>query len=242
MEVDEATDPHEAPTSFQDVASSRSPLNAFPDNAYSTGNILASRARKFALPYVADIITSPPADGKYAALKKRLISTFEETVEAKLRHLLRNTTYIEGNPSQFLQQLKNLASGKVPDEILRTIFMEQLPQNVRCILAISDSSDLDYFAVQADKVFAMPNNIMTIDKSANATQSSNKQTAIATSDFNDFKAEIQSLSSAVEQVKGEVKRYRSAKSESGLCYYHTRFGRQAKKCRQPCEYNKNNLN
>lgn len=41
------------------------------------------------------------------------------------------------------------------DEILRTIFMEQLPENVRAILAISEIKDLGKLAVQAGKVVEM---------------------------------------------------------------------------------------
>ena len=42
-----------------------------------------------ALPLVSDIIATPPEQGKYNALKSRLIGSLDETSESKLRKLLR---------------------------------------------------------------------------------------------------------------------------------------------------------
>lgn len=58
-------------------------------------------------------------------------------------------------PSNFLQRLRNLASKQCTDAVLRTLFLEQLQNNVRGIIAISKITDLSKLALQADKIIEM---------------------------------------------------------------------------------------
>ncbi|XP_017488990.1 PREDICTED: uncharacterized protein LOC108377238 [Rhagoletis zephyria] len=193
-----------------------------------------------ALPFVADIITSPPDEDKYAVLKERLISTFEDTEDIKLRRLLQGLEYIEGKPSRYLQRLRNLVPRKIPDEILRTIFLERLPSNIRCVLAISATQDLTTLALQADKIFDAQSSIMTIhktDKTNSEPPMKPVETISQQNSIDELRAEIHALSKKINSSKVGV----GVSSNDKLCYYHLRFGSQARKCRQPCEF-KNSKN
>lgn len=53
------------------------------------------------IPFVADIITNPPLNGKYEAIKRRIIEAFGESQEAKLRKLLRGQEILDERPSHF---------------------------------------------------------------------------------------------------------------------------------------------
>lgn len=57
-----------------------------------------------------------------------------------------------GKPSQVLTRLCNLNDGTCNDDVIRAIFMEQLPAQARAILAMSKVTDLHEFAEKADKV------------------------------------------------------------------------------------------
>lgn len=81
-----------------------------------------------------------------------MIGSLDETAESKLRKLLRGNEIGDQRPSVFLQKLRNLAGGQCNDNVLRTLFMEQLPENIRTVLAISEVTDLSKLATQADKV------------------------------------------------------------------------------------------
>ncbi|XP_070526498.1 uncharacterized protein [Cardiocondyla obscurior] len=104
------------------------------------------------LPIVADILLNSPETGKYNKLKERLISALGESTATRIRRLLGSHEIGDEKPSVFLQQLRNLAGAQASDGILRAIFLEQLPENVRTILAISKMQDLDKLAAQADKI------------------------------------------------------------------------------------------
>lgn len=101
---------------------------------------------------VGDIIDAPPATGKYEALKRRVIDSLSESQETKLRRLLRGQAMGDEKPSVYLQRLRNLAGGQCNDSVLRSLFMEQMPENVRGILAISPLDDLSTMAAQADRI------------------------------------------------------------------------------------------
>ncbi|XP_073841482.1 uncharacterized protein [Musca autumnalis] len=107
------------------------------------------------LPHICDILESPPADGRFVAVKNRLMETFSESQESKLRRLLKNQELGDQKPSHLLQIMKNLASGQLNDAVLKTLFLEQLPEDVRSILTISQVSDLPSLALQADKIMSL---------------------------------------------------------------------------------------
>jgi len=103
------------------------------------------------LPFVSDILTSPPAQERYETLKARLITSFGETTKSKLRHLLRGQEFTDEKPSNMLQRLRNLAQRQCNDSVLGTIFMKHLPENVRTIFAIIETTSVSW-PCKADKI------------------------------------------------------------------------------------------
>lgn len=97
---------------------------------------------KTAFPLVWGVISSLPTQGKYDAIKSRIINAYAEINVSKLRRLLRGQELGEDRPSVFLERMKTLAAGRCNDDVLKLIFMEQMPETIRGILAISDTEDL----------------------------------------------------------------------------------------------------
>jgi len=62
--------------------------------------------------FVLDIIANPLSSDKYKALKNRIIRSFDETGESKLKKLIRGNEIDDDKPSNFLQWLRNFASGQ----------------------------------------------------------------------------------------------------------------------------------
>lgn len=196
------------------------------------------------LPAISDIILNPPAANKYQAIKDRIISSFSETPESKLRQLLRGIDPRDEKPTLLLQRIRNLSDGQVGDALLRTLFLEQLPEYVRGILAISGDLDLSALARQADKVMEVTskNTVLAV------TQPQNQNEVAAVS----RDATLIELASAVATLTKELKsinlsarqsrsrsssRYRSSSAtKSDLCFYHLKFGEDARRCQQPCAW------
>ena len=194
------------------------------------------------LPYVSDILTTPPATEKCQAIKTRIINTFAETSEAKLRKLLRGESCTGEKPSILLQKIKNLADGQCNNAVLKSIFLEQLPEQVRGILAISEVNDLDRLALQADKI------VESIKGSNNMIAATSDSSQKGINDFTELKVMISSMSKEVGALKRQLNRQNRSRSKSrnrsqdrdknndNFCFYHDRFGEKATKFRPPCAY------
>lgn len=73
------------------------------------------------LQHVSDIIIFPPTSNKNEALKRRLIDRFSGTEELRLKKLLSDIELGDQRPSHLLSEMRELASGKVSDELLKTL-------------------------------------------------------------------------------------------------------------------------
>lgn len=217
--------------------------------------IIATHLDGDTLDIVGDIIDNPPVNGKYEALKHRLINALSESQETRLRRLLTAQHGGEEKPTVLLQRLRNLSGGQCNDTVLRSIFVEQLPSNARAILAGSRIESLSELAEHADKIFeAIRPSIAVVNAAEHSSSSTNN-------DVDDLRATIAALTTTVrklarqqqqprDQCRSRSKqRYSSdnnrqqtesatkpTSATSKLCYYHQRFGAAANRCRQPCEW------
>lgn len=84
---------------------------------------------------VRDIVTQPPAEGKYEALKRALIQRLSDTQEQRIRQLLEQEELGDRKSSQFLRHLGTLAGANIPEHLLRTLWLGRLPSQMQVILA-----------------------------------------------------------------------------------------------------------
>ncbi|CAK9821235.1 hypothetical protein ANTRET_LOCUS1 [Anthophora retusa] len=68
------------------------------------------------------------------------------------QELLEHEEIGDRTPSQFLRHLRNLAGTAVPDEFLRTLWLNRLPTAMRAILATQTDTPLNKTAELADKI------------------------------------------------------------------------------------------
>jgi len=81
---------------------------------------------------VAEVATSPnPLQyGKYKTFKTRVLHTFQDSEEKRLKRLLYQAELRDQRSSHFLKHLKELAEGKVSDELLKSLWTQRLPLNM----------------------------------------------------------------------------------------------------------------
>jgi len=211
---------------------------------------------------VSDIILTPPTEGKYEVLKRRIVATYDEGDERRLRRLLRNHEISDERPTAYLHRLRNLAGGQCSDPILRTLFLEQLPDQVRAILVASDTQDLTRLAEMADRAVdavrpTSVNAVAILNETRSNIESQDKS--------NDLQFSIHALQLQVEALTKQFnwefrpRRGRSRSRDPGPrgrspvpankdrnsnlpCYYHKRFGSDARNCQAPCGWPKSQTN
>nr|XP_024219873.1 uncharacterized protein LOC112211830 [Halyomorpha halys] len=94
-----------------------------------------------ALNQVADLTRYPPATEPYERLKERLLSVFGPSDHSRITKLLEEQRLGDQRPSQFLREMQLLAAGKIPADMLNTLWLRGLPQGMQATLAATDHTD-----------------------------------------------------------------------------------------------------
>ena len=154
---------------------------------------------------VMTVLSSPPAEGKYEALKAKLLKEYTLTNQERAAALLDLPGLGDQKPSQLLSRMLELFpagdSHTTSCFLFREIFLRQLPADLRLHLADKSGMSLESLAEEADKFFT----------------------------------------SAGQRVSAVQQPARTRKPpSSGLCFFHQRFGDQARRCRPPCSYRPGN--
>lgn len=192
---------------------------------------------------VSDLIFTPPPDQPFTTLKNKLLNIFENSIAQNTKALLQELTLGDQKPSVLLRKMRDLASGQVTDDFLKNLWLQRLPSNIQTVLAVS-GDELDKLAILADKV-------------SEISPSHNDNTIAALSDSNEIKIlrlQVSELSKKLDALttsfaenrsrsphrrrKGSFHRNRSFSKDHryNVCYYHARFGSQARKCTAPCSF------
>lgn len=196
------------------------------------------------LALVSDIVLNPPAQNKYETLKKRLQSHFSDSDEERLKKLLTKVQLGDNKPSFLLRQMKELAGERMDEKVIRTLWLQRLPVQAQTILAVSEDN-LDKLATMADKIceVTLNNQVYTIE-----SQGKKPNDIVSTTSLEE---KINQLSKQVASLLKDRSRNRSRSigsrtcstsrnkfdANSTNCYYHNKFGENAKKCRPPCTFN-----
>ncbi|CAN7938982.1 unnamed protein product [Ixodes hexagonus] len=141
-----------------------------------------------------------------------------------------------------MRQLLGEQASDATNRILRELFLQRLPQGIRMTLAPATDLPLDRLAEMADRVaeYAAPG-------LSNVTDSSHQY-----SDMRALEARIDALATAVAALnttRNDSRRHRSSSSSrrrspsrrrAGVpCWYHRKFGSDARKCQQPRDWQEN---
>lgn len=92
---------------------------------------------------VRDIMANPPATNKYDKIKTELIHRLCISQERKTKQLLEHETLGDRKPSQFLRQLQALAGNAIPENLLKSIWLNRLPAHTQAILATRSDDTLE---------------------------------------------------------------------------------------------------
>lgn len=192
---------------------------------------------------ISDFLDKPLSHTPYQDLCHRLISEFEESENRKVTKLIDELELGSKRPTQFLREMRTLASNHVKDDFLKTLFLKHLPVHISAILA-SSSDSLDNLATMADKIMEY-----SPSQSHVYTMTSQLPKTSETDRLSRLEAQISQLTNEIASLRSRSRsrsRTRSSReitksdspqnNEKSLCWYHYKFGNDAKKCTTPCSY------
>lgn len=209
-------------------------------------NYLVSQLEPKFVENIWDIVTSTSTT-KYTESKTRLFSLFQESESLRMKRLITGIELGTMKPSQLLQKLRTVATADVSDNLLKTLWLEKLPESIRNILVVSEE-DVNKLATMADKIADMssrtevcsnlaststPKSSPSVDELIQSIKSLEMQVA-------SMRSERQGRSSVRNHFrKGSRSKSRKRYDPNGkLCFFHFRFGKKClpEKCIQPCSW------
>lgn len=198
---------------------------------------------------VYDATQSPPETGKYDFLKAAVRDALEESRHKRFQRLLHGQGLGDQRPSHRLNELKRLAQNGLTmnDNLLRHIWIAQLPSEAQAILAVSSDQTLPSLAKLADDVVEGLSS-RTIAAASQREHASSEPDYIRhlrkavenlTADVVSLKKRDRSRSNTRHPGKGHKKSDRSpspspAKLKNDLCWYHYKYGEDARNCQTTC--------
>ncbi|XP_023246394.1 uncharacterized protein LOC111643202 [Copidosoma floridanum] len=211
-----------------------------------------------------DVLRAVPDTGKYDYLKRHVLARFADTEEKRLRTLF-TQLHVDGRtPSQLLRHMRSLAGNKVSDEVLKVKWLDLLPVPTQRIMRVLKNNTLDELAEAADHMADTPALVDAIrpqghqrTPSPNRASSLNFEAALSAqaveiaalrATMTQLLATVQKLSDSSEggQRSGRQRNRNNSRSnnrsrsptpsQNGYCFYHHRFGMDARKCEQPCAW------
>ncbi|XP_065300900.2 uncharacterized protein [Dermacentor albipictus] len=207
---------------------------------------------------VADLLSGPPPATPYSDLKAALLERTTTSQRARMQQLLSAEDLGDRRPSQLLRRMRQLMSDNTAvsdDRLLRELFMQRLPVNVQMVLATATVMDLNSLASLADKVMEVVTPAVCNVTSSSTTASSPPQTSSSVdSPIDALCNRLEQLVCAAERHRTSPRhgRYRSSsrsrrpreersrsQTPPRVCFYHRRFGQEARHCLRPCAWQGN---
>ena len=170
---------------------------------------------------VQDVLVSPPEAEKYTTLKKALIKAFGKFQAQRDSELLNLNGLGDRKPTALLRKINALNDD--PQTLKRALFLSNLPADVQSILAGQDFSDIEKLADAADRVWE-----------ARCTSVHH-----ITQDSGQPSATIESVKRHRAHMTRPVDTNTTSSSHvpsPPVCFYHLRFGPQARNCQPGCKF------
>ncbi|CAH8595324.1 unnamed protein product [Dicrocoelium dendriticum] len=186
-----------------------------------------------------DILELPECQKSYEELKAVVLKRFGISDHARVAQLLNETELSDQKPSHLLHKMQALSKPlSVGDSFLKEMWLRRLPRDIRNPLYANDAP-VSQLADIADRIWESNAQISQIQ--------STSSTEVA-----ELRVQVAALANRLEKLtqSGSNRRNRSSSRspprsrsksppKSSYCWYHERFGHQARSCRPPCSFKRN---
>ncbi|XP_067616303.1 uncharacterized protein CkIIalpha isoform X2 [Eurosta solidaginis] len=201
---------------------------------------------------IEDLVSAPPDKNRYVTRKLRLLDKYSESSECKLKRLLQGGAISGMKPSDILAYMKRLSPDPGCEPVIRTLFMNQMPLSIRPLLSVWQENDLTQLANIADKMLesADTNAVCAVSDlqqttsdsvealSRTASEGSRDRMQEVLENIRKLQADIKKLKEGTRGSRSPMRSPRRSGStervQGGKCYFHKKFGADARKCRPGC--------
>lgn len=161
-------------------------------------------------------VAEDPGETPYTTLKERLLSSFTLSPWQSMWQLFDLPEMAEDQrPSLFLATMKALLppEEKADSFTFKALFIKKLPEELRGPLISSKFETVAAMAAHADTLWGA----RSIKPAVHAVQNANRR-------------------GRSPSCRGKQSRRADTPANNGLCFYHARFGNEARRCDAPCRH------
>lgn len=198
---------------------------------------------------VSDVVMNPPQNGKYERLKQQLQDRFADSEEQRFRKLLGKLDLGDKKPSHLWREMRELAGNDhFNEQVLKTLWMQRLPTQCQAILSAEDGP-IDRLLTLADRIHEIygAREVNALSTQSNRSVAVNQTHTPEQSALTQLCEQVSLLTKQVASLTTTNKpnlphrnrsrsRSRTNTTNKPNCWYHHRFGKDAKKCISPCEF------
>lgn len=203
---------------------------------------------------LSDLLIAPPPSDAYDNIKNAILRRTTDSESSRLHQLLNTEELGDRRPSQLLHRMRQML-GERPTEghsaLLRELFLQRLPLNMRIILAAAGDVSLDKLAEMADRMaeHVLPA-VSSVASPSSATSTTEERLQYLTDAVHALQLSHQNRPRPAS--RSASRRRSSARSRSGrlrsppasarpadLCWYHRTYAENARRCRSPCSWQGN---
>lgn len=192
---------------------------------------------------IADFIESPPATDKYTRLKETLIARVTDSDEKRWKKLLTDVELGDRKPTNLLREMRRLTGNSVNEQLLQTLWLQRMPPRIQELLSVLEGVPLEKMAEVADKAIER-----TFPSVATVDRATTSETVTLAAIEQLIQRQIQQLVISQDSrrpASPSPRRPRSRASSASrgrgqrgkYCYYHCKFGKNARNCSKPCAWN-----
>lgn len=206
---------------------------------------------------IMPLILNPPKTEKYAKLKEALIARHALSTERRLEKLLEKAELGDRKPSEVYFSMKSLAGEAFDNKLVETLWFRKLPRVIYVSLTAMGEKDINDLLPVADKIYEITTPSVSTISNTEPSSSGDTELSEAVAAMKQFSERLYSVESKLAKLnlnrsRSSFSNYRSKSpyrrprshsrkrsNDNRFCYYHNKFGSNARKCYKPCSFRSN---
>ena len=178
---------------------------------------------------------------QYSDLKQQIIRRCSPTPEERSKRIMDLLRLPLGDqrPSAAFREMKSLSTLLQPDgstktlDLVRVLWLLRLPQDIRAMITKFSSMSEDELLEQADSLLGAS----TMASTSSTVAATSSTVAATTPEDDDDDPPV--MAAQQRRLRLRPQRPPAEVSRRSPCYFHKRFGSNARNCRYPCSFSKN---
>ncbi|XP_017481737.1 PREDICTED: uncharacterized protein LOC108370838 [Rhagoletis zephyria] len=198
------------------------------------------------LAQLGDVIASLPQNDRFEYVRQRIIEHFADSEQRRLNRVLSELPLGDKKPSELFFEIKRVAGNTLGDTALKSLWIKRLPEFAQAVVAASSGSATEFTKtadtivdaiapLQVNRVKSTPQNevnelrafVMELDKKL-------EKFAIRSRSRNRGRSSSRPRANARNNSQTTANSQETSSVAAQDCWYHQKYGSDARKCRTPC--------